>query len=116
MAKHVRRRIPKDIWDNYFKFTVDRNPWDKILSHYHFVRQRYKNFNENISFDYYLTKSDLPLNYEKYTSDNNELLVDRVIKCENLNKELGDVFEQLRVPYKGTLDVYEKSYYRKIKK
>src|SRR5207248_8898002 len=26
---------PPGIWNSYFKFCVDRNPWDKVLSHYH---------------------------------------------------------------------------------
>ncbi|GMR18819.1 MAG: hypothetical protein BMS9Abin33_1262 [Gammaproteobacteria bacterium] len=33
----VQCRIPGKIWNNYFKFCVERNPWDKMLSHYYFV-------------------------------------------------------------------------------
>jgi len=116
MAAHIMRRIPKDIWDGYYKFSVDRNPWDKVLSHYHFVRQRYSEFNEDITFDEYLEKAELPYNYEIYTDKNKELLVDRVIKYENLDEELGDIFGRLGVPYEGSLDVYEKSHYREKKK
>ncbi len=116
MATHIKRRIPKDIWDGYYKFTVDRNPWDKVMSHYHFVRQRYKTFNEEISFDEYLEKAELPYNYEIYTDDKKELIVDHVVKYENLDEELGEVFGKLGVPYGGSLDVYEKSHYRKKEK
>ena len=116
MASHIRRRVPSDIWNSYYKFTVDRNPWDKVLSHFHFVRQRYTTFNEDISFDEYLNKADLPYNYTIYTDENKDLMVDRVIKYENLDEELGEVFSDLGVPYEGSLNVYEKSHYRKEKK
>ena len=116
MASHIRRRIPQNIWDSYYKFTVDRNPWDKVLSHFHFVRQWYKAYSENISFDEYLDTADLPYNYEIYTDKNKDLMVDRVIRYENLNEELGEVFADLGVPYEGALNVFEKSHYRKEKK
>lgn len=116
MATHIKRRIPQDIWDGYYKFTVDRNPWDKVLSHFHFVRQRYRTFNDDISFDEYLEKAELPYNYEIYTDDDKNLIVDRVVKFENLDNELGEVFNELGVPYEGSLNVFEKSHYRKEKK
>ena len=34
-AFELRKRVPSDIWNSYFKFCVERNPWDKVLSHYH---------------------------------------------------------------------------------
>lgn len=43
-------------------------------------------------------------------------MVDRVIKYESLDEELGDVFGSLGVPYEGSLNVFEKSHYRKKKK
>lgn len=33
-AAKIRRRIGERAWQEYFKFTFERNPWDKILSHY----------------------------------------------------------------------------------
>ena len=114
-ATHLKKRIPDHIWNSYYKFTVDRNPWDKVLSHYHFVRQRYKNYNEDISFDDYLEKAELPYNYMIYTDDDRNLMVDRVVKYENLDEELGDVFSSLGVPYDGSLNIFEKSHYRQKK-
>jgi hypothetical protein len=39
----------------------------------------------------------------------NDLLVDRVIRYENLDRELGEVFGTLGIPYEGSLDVYVKN-------
>ena len=111
-AREVRDRIPREIWDSYYKFTVDRNPWDKVLSHYHFVRQRYARYDNNISFEEYLKVAELPYNYTKYTDRDGKLMVDRVIRYERLNEELAEVFGMLGVPFSGSLGATEKSHYR----
>lgn len=33
-AAKIRRYLGEDLWREYLKFTFERNPWDKILSHY----------------------------------------------------------------------------------
>lgn len=35
-VKEASLRIPLSLWDSAFKFTVVRNPWDKVVSHYEF--------------------------------------------------------------------------------
>ncbi len=35
--KRVRRRLGRELWDAYFKFTVTRNPWDLVVSQYHWA-------------------------------------------------------------------------------
>lgn len=40
-ASEVKACLPKDVWENYFKFTVVRNPFDKLVSaFYHFEKAR----------------------------------------------------------------------------
>ncbi len=112
-AMELMKIIPKKTWGEYYKFCVERNPWDKVLSHYHFERQRYKKYDEDISFDEYLSVAELPYDYRRYTNFTGEIIVDRVLKYENLNKELAEVFEQLGIPFNGTLSSNEKSHYRK---
>jgi hypothetical protein len=34
-AKKAREAIEPEIWDNYFKFSFIRNPWDMVVSTYH---------------------------------------------------------------------------------
>ena len=107
----IRETVPAELWNGYFKFCVERNPWDKTVSDYAMVRER---TGSDFSFAQYLESKRYCRSWELYTdSDNQTLLVDRVLKYENLDIELGEVFGQLGVPWPGTLGVRAKSGYRK---
>ncbi len=36
----IKQRTNKKIWDTYFKFCVERNPWDKTLSHFYMMKRQ----------------------------------------------------------------------------
>jgi hypothetical protein len=119
-ASEVQKRVPADVWNSYFKFCVERNPWDKVLSHYHMHAAREGAFARrslgeggSLSLDEYLTRGRFPINYFRYTDrSGRKIIVDRILRYENLLAELGDVFSQLNIPFDGTLDVTAKSEYR----
>jgi hypothetical protein len=109
-ASLVQKRVPRKIWNSYFKFCVERNPWDKVLSHYHMHAAREGG---SLSLDEYLARGRFPINYPRYTDDSGaKIIVDRVLRYESLLGELGEVFSQLNVPFDGTLGVKAKSEYR----
>jgi hypothetical protein len=109
-AREIRNRVPADLWNNYFKFCVERNPWDKVLSHYHMHAAREGG---SLSLDEYLARGRFPINYFRYTDrSGTKLIVDRVVHYEKLLPELGEVFSQLQIPFEGSLGVAAKSEYR----
>ena len=109
-ACEVRDRVPKEIWNSYFKFCVERNPWDKVLSHYHMHAARKGGL---LSLDEYLARGRFPINYFRYTDrSGRKIIVDRILRYENLPSELGGVFSQLNIRCDGTLGVTAKSEYR----
>jgi hypothetical protein len=109
-ASEVRNRVPADVWNSYFKFCVERNPWDKVLSHYHMHAAREGG---SLSLDEYLVRGRLPINYFRYTDrSGRKVIVDRILRYEDLLSELGEIFSQLQIPFDGTLGVAAKSEYR----
>jgi hypothetical protein len=109
-ASEVRNRVPAEVWNTYSKFCVERNPWDKVLSHYHMHAAREGG---SLSLDEYLARGRFPINYFRYTDRaGTKIIVDRVIRYENLMDQLSEVFAQLNIPFEGTLGVAAKSEYR----
>ena len=46
-AKLVRNGIGAKIWELYFKFSIERNPWDLAVSMYYFeIRDKEKSFKD----------------------------------------------------------------------
>jgi len=109
-ASRIQRRISPEIWDTYFKFCIERNPWDKTLSDYHMFKDRSLG---ELSLDDYLNNGRFCLNYPKYTDLSGNLIVDKVLRYENLMEELGEVFERVNVPFSGSLGVKAKSEHRR---
>jgi len=109
-ASLVQKRVSAGVWKNYFKFCVERNPWDKVLSHYHMQASR---AGASFSLDEYLAQGKFPINYFRYTDPSGEkIIVDRVLRYENLDRELAEIFAQLNVRFDGSLGVRAKSGYR----
>jgi hypothetical protein len=110
-ASEIRARVAPDVWRTYFKFCVERNPWDKTLSYYHMM-----NFRQGggLTLDHFLAGNDFPINAPKYTEprDPERVIVDRVLRYERLFEDLGRVFRHLGIAFDGTLGVNAKSEYR----
>jgi hypothetical protein len=110
-AAVIRDRVGPDVWRTYFKFCVERNPWDKTLSYYHMTNSHEGG---GLSFEQYLRRNDFPLNHPKYTESDEpgQIIVDRVLRYERLTDELREAFGQVGIPFEGCLGVNAKSEYR----
>jgi hypothetical protein len=110
-ASAVRSSVGNELWENYFTFCVERNPWDKTLSYYHMLNARQGG---GLTMNDYLLSGSFCTDYPAYTEPNDpsKIIVNHVVKYDSLNGELGVIFEMLGVPYNGSLGVYAKSEYR----
>ncbi len=109
-AEDVMSRVGRSTWHAYTTFCIDRNPWDKTLSHFHMCKQR---SNPPGSFTDYLSSKDFCLNYPQYCDEHGKILVDRVLRYEDLEQGLFSLLDELGVPHAGTLGIRAKGAYRK---
>jgi hypothetical protein len=67
----------------------------------------------SLSLDQYLAEGKFSINYRRYTDPSGaKIIVDRVLRYENLMADLAEVFARLNIPFQGTLGVRAKSEYR----
>lgn len=96
-AREVKQFVGKNIFSDYFVFCVEREPVDKCISHYSMLKNS-SNHNKNtkeMSFDEYVALKRFPNDVDKYTSENEELLVDKIVKYENLATDLSEIAKML---------------------
>lgn len=109
-AFEVRRMVGASAWDTYFKFCVERNPWDKALSFY--WMERFRNGGQ-LNIDTFLERDQIGINWPLYTDETAaRLIVDRILQYESLEDELARLFGELGVPWSGALGYRAKSEYR----
>ena len=100
-AAQIRSFIGPGIWHSYFRFTIERNPWDRALSRYWWQKHRWeeKGRDNFPSLSKYLAwleenKPHWLSNWDHYTIDE-EIAVNRVLRYENLNAELSELQQEL---------------------
>ncbi len=113
-ASEVRGHIGQQVWDSYFKFCVERNPWDRVISLYY-----WKNMSEpRPTISEFIESGTLLLlkrrGIKLYTIDDN-VVVDKICRFENLSEDLEVIRKQLGIPEKLNLP-RAKSRFRKDKR
>ena len=125
-AWRIRCRVEPQIWRDYFKWCVVRNPFETVLSGWHYYRFK---MHKDISLNDYLVLlkkrkerklygvGSFPLNWYNYTDlRSGQVLVDRIAKYENLEDELRLIFRELRIPFRGGLSIRAKGNIRRDKR
>jgi hypothetical protein len=101
-ATEARAELGAEVWDSYFKFAVCRNPFDRVLSHYHwhFRRWRRRAFGAQTISEFIASGRPRILQthgWELYTIDG-RLAVDQVYRYEELPAALLDLRARLGLP------------------
>jgi len=123
-AEEIKRRIGDDIWNRYFKFCVIRDPFDKLISEFHFLSTRRDNYtfrqrlvaiarkmlgranpidlvtgeNNVDRFRSWIRKGGGVIDRDKYLIDG-EMCMDFFIRFEDLEAGIRQVCQRLGVPF-----------------
>lgn len=96
-AKKARARLGHDIWNSYYKFCIERNPWDRIVSLYYWrckktPRPTISEFISSGAFKTLKRKG-----FQLYTIDD-QIAVDRILRFEELDDEIERIRHEIGLP------------------
>ena len=97
-ACELRKIIDKKIYNKYFKFCVEREPVDKCISYY-YMRKNSPNSSEErkkMTWEDFVNKKRFPVDANFYSYKNN-LIVNKIIKYENLDNDLTSLLFNLGI-------------------
>jgi len=111
-ARDAKKELPEEIYNNFYKFSFVRNPWDWQVSYYHFILKepthiRYKLVKSMSGFEEYLewvvktknpfAKGATKLQKEMITDKEGKIIVDFVGRYETLAKDFQQVCDGLNL-------------------
>ena len=101
-ARRARIALGDEIWNSYFKFCFDRNPWDRIVSLYHW--RCFRAGDTGLNFDKFLLgeRPYLMSNYDIYSIDG-QVAVDFVGRYENLVEDFNRALTRIGIDTKVDL-------------
>jgi hypothetical protein len=114
-AETIRCQVPEDVWNNYLKFSIARNPWDRAVSLFYWEKKRKPSAPVKKRFYHYLgvpfnefaqTKRGFSAfikgenwgNNDAFYVKDGELCVDFIIRYERLNEDFAQLCEKLGLP------------------
>jgi len=93
-ANRVKNLVGKEVWDSYFKFSIERNPWDKVVSGYHFALRNPKN---EMPFDDWVKTQLKSSDGTNFYMIDDEYVLDHMIRYENLREDFGQIMKKLGI-------------------
>lgn len=114
-ALEIKNRISQEVWEEYFKFSLTRNPFDKLVSEYFWrLKKLKKNRLPDISFSEFIDQflwpainnstNDVLADHFKpqteFVFDQDRLLVDFVGKLENFSEDFKIVCQKIGIKIK----------------
>jgi len=94
-AAHVQQYVEPSIWNTYFKFSVERNPWDKLVSYYYWEHRG----TPTMPIDEWVRrgKGNRMKGFDIYSLDG-DVVADKVLRYEFLKQDLDEVTDRLGLP------------------
>lgn len=96
-AERIRALVGRDVWRRYFRFSIERNPWDAVVSSYHYHYRedpdRAPSFSEFVDQVLPTTRWNSPLYRIGGT-----IAVTEVCRYEHLDEDLERVRRRVGLP------------------
>lgn len=101
-APNVKKAFPNE-WLRYLKFAVVRNPFDRWLSQYHWLKVSsrglsYSQFLEHVEANDY-SKFPRMIDPWEVISIDGEIVMDRIARFESLGDDMATICEEIGIPY-----------------
>jgi hypothetical protein len=112
-AAEVKQKVAPEIWEGYFKFSITRNPWDRVVSWFSWearnkpalrpTRRWYHRlgvvdeFRETAKLFHRFVAGEWTTNDRFYVLDD-KLCVDFVMRYEHLTEDLAEVCRRVGLP------------------
>jgi hypothetical protein len=105
LGYQIKNIVGPEVYNDYYKFTIVRNPYDKIVSQFFYINKRkdlqtFLAHNKGDEFKFYLDKiaKKKHVQWEPQVNfvldENGETIVDFIGKFENFNNEVTKVLEK----------------------
>jgi hypothetical protein len=101
-AKEIRRLIGGQAWNSCYKISIERNPWDRQVSLYHW---HYRDQDPKPSFDRFIRSPflrEISPNFDTYAIDG-KIAADYVCRYETLEEDLALVLKRIGIEAKVEL-------------
>ncbi|MEX1108446.1 MAG: hypothetical protein WEC00_06000 [Dongiaceae bacterium] len=96
-AAQIREHVGARIFDSFFKFAVERDPREKLISYYFWLGKQ-----RETSFADFVASFEPTPNWQRYTIDGT-LAVDRLIRYDRLDEGLREVLAPLGIAWPGQM-------------
>lgn len=98
MSARRIKELEREIWDEYYKFCFERNPWDKVISWYYWELKN----GRPMTFDHFMESGHFarvggPGGYDLYSDDQGHIIVDDVYLYENMSQAISKIEDKLEI-------------------
>jgi len=103
-ASELRKELPREVWEDYFKFAFVRNPWDWLVSTFHYLRntEDHRHHRRVIAMNSFADYVDWEIGRNRrrqsaFVCDDGDVIVDFIGRFETLADDYDEVCRRIGV-------------------